>query len=104
MFGFSYGGAVTCFPALVGDVFGRAHAGSIVGTLFAASGSLGAFGPFLAAWLFETSGSYRVAFLVSAASNVVALSAGRGAAPPPVDCACTVRRRVGWGDYAQSVR
>lgn len=74
LFGFSYGGAVTCFPALVGDVFGRAHAGSIVGTLFAASGSLGAFGPFLAAWLYDSTSSYRVAFLVSAACNVVALA------------------------------
>ncbi len=73
LFGFSYGGAVTCFPALVGDVFGRAHAGSIVGTLFAASGSLGAFGPFLAAWLYDTTSSYKVAFAVSALCNVVAL-------------------------------
>jgi MFS family permease len=74
VFGFSYGGAVTCFPALVGDVFGRAHAGTIVGTLFAASGSLGAVGPWLAGWLFDATDSYRAAYLVSAVSNVVALA------------------------------
>lgn len=72
-FGFSYGGAVTLFPALVGDAFGRAYAGAIVGTLFAASGSLAAIGPFVAGWLYDALGSYRLAFLLCAAANGGAL-------------------------------
>ena len=74
VFGFGYGGAVSLFPALVGDVFGRLHAGAIVGTLFAASGSLGAVGPFAAAYLFDVTGSYRIAFVISACSNLGALA------------------------------
>jgi MFS family permease len=69
LFGFSYGGAVTLFPALVGDAFGRTHAGSITGALFAASGSMAAIGPFAAGWLYDALGSYRVAFLLCAAAN-----------------------------------
>lgn len=73
LFGFAYGGAVTLFPALVGDAFGRAHAGAIVGSLFAASGSLAAIGPFVAGWLYDGLGSYRTAFLLCGAVNVGAL-------------------------------
>ena len=72
-FGFSYGGAVTLFPALVGDAFGRVHAGAIVGTLFAASGTFAAIGPFMAGWVYDALGSYRLAFSVCAGANAAAL-------------------------------
>ena len=45
LFGFSYGAASTLFPATVADVFGREHAGTIAGLLFATAGSLAALGP-----------------------------------------------------------
>ena len=41
-FGYSYGAISTLFPAVVGDFFGRAHAGAIVGFLFAVAGSMAA--------------------------------------------------------------
>jgi MFS family permease len=44
-FGFFYGGIATLFPALVGDLFGRAHAGAIGGFIFGGAGILGAWGP-----------------------------------------------------------
>jgi MFS family permease len=84
LFGFSYGGAVTLFPALVGDAFGRDHAGSITGALFAASGSMAAIGPFAAGWLYDALGSYRVAFLLCAAANA-------GAAGLLIACASAAR-------------
>jgi MFS family permease len=74
VFGFSYGGSVTAFPALVGDEFGRRHAGAIVGAIFASSGTLAALGPFVAAFLYDQLGSYRLAFALGAAANLVALS------------------------------
>lgn len=74
VFGFSYGGAVTLFPALVGDAFGRAHAGAIVGTLFAVAGSLAAIGPFVAGALYDLLGSYRLAFLLSGLANLIGLA------------------------------
>ncbi len=82
-FGLSYGGAVAVFPALVGDYFGRAHAGSIVGRMFASAGATAAVGPYVAALIFDATGSYRMAFVVSAGLNGLAfLLATR---LPPVD-------------------
>ena len=74
LFGFGYGGTTTVFPAIVGDRFGRAHAGAIVGLLFAGAGSSAAVGPFMAAWIFDRTDSYRVAFLLSAAANGLGLA------------------------------
>lgn len=73
VFGFGYGGTTTVFPAIVADRFGRAHAGAIVGLLFAGAGSMAAVGPFAAAWIYDSTGSYRVAFLLSGAVNLVGL-------------------------------
>jgi len=73
LFGMGYGGATVLFPALAGDRFGRAHAGAIVGAVFAGAGSLGAFGPFVAAWIHDTTGSYAWAFLVAALANALSV-------------------------------
>ncbi len=72
-FGFAYGSAVAVFPALVGDYFGRAHAGAIVGRLFATAGAMAAVGPFVAQLLVDSSGSYRFAFTLCAVANGAAL-------------------------------
>ena len=72
-FGFFYGGLTTLLPALVGDFFGRLHAGSITGFLFAGAGILGAWGPMIAGYLRDVSGSYKPAFLYSALTGGVAL-------------------------------
>ena len=72
-FGFGYGGSTTLFPAVVGDNFGRSHAGAIVGLIFAGAGSLAAIGPTVAGYLYDTTGSYRLSFVLSGASNVVSL-------------------------------
>ncbi|MBI3249602.1 MAG: MFS transporter [Deltaproteobacteria bacterium] len=73
-FGFFYGSMATLFPALIGDFFSRLHAGTITGFLFAGAGILGAWGPMIAGYLRDTSGSYHVAFMCSIATSVVALS------------------------------
>jgi MFS family permease len=73
-FGFFYGSMATLFPALIGDFFGRLHAGTITGFLFAGAGILGAWGPMIAGYLRDTSGSYHVAFACGIATSVIALS------------------------------
>ncbi len=73
-FGFSYGGSVTTFPALVGDEFGRRHAGMIVGAIFATAGTVAALGPFLAAYIYDQLDSYRTSFALGAVANVISLS------------------------------
>jgi MFS transporter, OFA family, oxalate/formate antiporter len=82
LFGFAYGTVSALFPAIVGDFFGRAHAGAIVGSIFALAGSMAAWGPLAAGAAFDVTGSYRVAFLVSAALNLVAAALVAGWRPP----------------------
>ena len=72
-FGFAYGGGVVVFPPLVADFFGRAHAGSIVGRIFATAGTMAAIGPYTAQVLRDTLGNYRWAFLLSGIANGLAL-------------------------------
>lgn len=95
-FGFGYGGSVAVFPALVADYFGRANAGAIVGRMFASAATMAAIGPYVAALIFDATGSYRMAFVIAAglngASLVLALllppSRDRGVASadqPPAD-------------------
>lgn len=74
LFGFSYGGGVTLLPPLCGDLFGRAHVAAIVGMIFAVAGAPAAIGPYVAGWLFDTTGSYSAAFFSSAALNAMALA------------------------------
>ncbi len=95
MFGAGYGGTTTLFPAIIADRFGRAHVGAIVGVIFGGAGSMSAIGPFVAAWMSDLTGSYRVAFLLCGLVNAFALalvglvgvSARRGATPTPMGIA-----------------
>ncbi|MBI3031486.1 MAG: MFS transporter [Candidatus Rokubacteria bacterium] len=82
VFGFSYGAVSTLFPAIVGDFFGREQAGSLVGFLFALAGSMAAWGPLVAGVIYDATGAYTRAFLLSAASNGVALVLLALAHPP----------------------
>ncbi|MFQ5521905.1 MAG: MFS transporter [Candidatus Methylomirabilia bacterium] len=81
-FGFSYGAVSALFPAIVGDFFGREQAGSLVGFLFALAGSMAAWGPVGAGAIYDATGSYAWAFILSAASNGLALGLLALARPP----------------------
>jgi MFS family permease len=73
LFGFSYAAASTLFPAAVADFFGRELAGSLAGLLFALAGSMAAWGPFAAGWIYDRSGDYRLAWWLGAGFNALAL-------------------------------
>lgn len=73
-FGFFYGGIASLFPALVGDLFGRAHAGAIGGFIFGGAGVLGAWGPAVAGYLRDVHGDYRITFTASAVMAACALA------------------------------
>jgi MFS family permease len=81
-FGFSYGAVAALFPAMVADFFGRERAGSLVGLLFAMAGSMAAWGPLSAGFIYDRTGSYGPAWVGSAALNVVALGLLAWARPP----------------------
>jgi MFS family permease len=82
LFGFSYGGVSVMFPALVADFFGREQAGSLVGALFALAGCASAWGPLAAGFIYDRSGSYALAWWLSAAFNALALAFLAWAQPP----------------------
>jgi MFS family permease len=73
VFGYSYGAVSTLFTAIIGDFFGRAQAGTLVGVLFAIAGSMAGWGPLLAGVAYDATGSYVPAFAASAGLNLVAM-------------------------------
>jgi MFS family permease len=82
VFGYSYGAISTLLSAIVGDFFGHAQAGSLVGFLFMLAGSMGAWGPVIAGAVYDAGGSYRPAFLLSAGLNLVAVVLLAACRPP----------------------
>ena len=76
LLGLGYSATASLMPALVSDRFGGPHFGTIVGVglMGAAVGS--ALGPWLAGYLFDQTGSYRLAFGIAAGCGVAAGAAG----------------------------
>lgn len=72
LFGLSWGGASILFPAIVGDFFGRLAVGTILGFVWAIAASAAAFGPVVAGYLYDLTGSYGGAFALSAGLNLAA--------------------------------
>ena len=82
VFGFSYGAVTALFPSIISDFFGRDRAGSLVGIYFAVAGAATALGPFGAGAIHDATGSYTLAFVLSAGFNLAALAALVTARPP----------------------
>jgi len=73
VFGFSYGGVSSVFPSIVGDYFGRLKAASVIGAIFTLAGTSAAIGPFLGGYIYDLTNGYRLAFLLGALTNLIAL-------------------------------
>ena len=63
----SYGCSAATMPAIKGDYFGRRSYGTILGLSGMAQTAGSMLGPVYAAYVFDVSGSYRLAFLSFAA-------------------------------------
>jgi MFS family permease len=57
-FGLSYGGIVSLLPAICMDLFGARAVAGIIGTLYSGAALGNLFGPVLAGWVFDRTGSY----------------------------------------------
>lgn len=68
-------------PLVVAACFGARHLAAIYGALMLALLPGGALGPLLAGWVYDASGSYRIAFTVFAVGNVLALGLLAGLRP-----------------------
>ena len=64
VFGAAYGGLAPPTVAIVGDTFGLRHIGVIFGSLEIGWTAGAAVGPALAGYIFDTTGSYYLAFLL----------------------------------------
>ena len=63
--GFGFGMRIAQLSTIPADVFAGPHLGAILGVVQAGGGLGGAIGPFLGGWLFDVTGSYRLAFLAA---------------------------------------
>jgi MFS family permease len=73
--GFGFGMRIAQLSAIPAAVFAGPHLGAILGVVQAGGGLGGAIGPFLGGWLFDVTGSYRLAFMaacVAVAGSAVA--------------------------------
>ena len=73
IFGLAYGGCSASVPPVVATLFGLRSHGLVLGVInlgFTIGGSLG---PFMAGYIFDVTGSYQVAFLISAIVGIVGL-------------------------------
>jgi len=74
VFGFAFGGCATSESPLVAGLFGLSSHGLILGVMNVVGFTLGAaIGPFVAGHIFDVTGSYQLAFIVSGALSVVGL-------------------------------
>lgn len=72
-FGFGYGGLFVLESPIVAKLFGLSAHGAIMGSIGVSYMISGALGPVLAGRIFDITGSYQTAFLISAAASVIAL-------------------------------
>jgi len=71
VFGFAYGGMTPGVTALISDAFGLGRIGTILGVLDVGFGAGSALGPIIGGVIFDASGGYSIAFLLSAAAMLV---------------------------------
>ncbi|MCD6567813.1 MAG: MFS transporter [Dehalococcoidia bacterium] len=73
VFGFSFGGLIALLVPTIAELFGLASLGALFGATIC-GGQIGeAIGPLLAGMIFDTTGSYRIAFLICAVLSVTGL-------------------------------
>lgn len=81
-FGFYYGTFASLFPVVVGDYFGRLHAGSITGLCFSMGSLASAVGPTAMGWVADHTGHYFLAFLGGTVINTLVIFLLMFAKPP----------------------
>jgi MFS family permease len=81
--GFGFGMRIAQLSTIPADVFAGPNLGAILGVVQAGGGLGGAIGPFLAGWLFDVTGSYRLAFLAACVAVAGSAVAAWLAARPP---------------------
>jgi MFS family permease len=79
--GAGFGMRISLLAAIPADLFAGRHLGVILGAAQGGGGLGGFIGPFLGGWLFDVTGSYRIAFAVAALAIAASAVAAWIAAP-----------------------
>jgi len=66
LYGLFYGGKTPLLPGLIGSFFGNRSLAEITGTIHGLSMAFASIGPIIGGWIFDISGSYRIAFFIAA--------------------------------------
>lgn len=74
--GFSYGSLMSTFPSITSDNWGMKSYGANYGVLYTAWGVSGVVGPLIAGWAVDATGSYSLAYTISALLLGVAIALG----------------------------
>ena len=82
-FGFTWGARGPAITAKTADLFPGRNLGTILGVITVGTGIGSAVGAWGAGWIFDVSGSYRLAFLASIASYLIGCVAFWGLRRPP---------------------
>jgi len=82
VYGFGMGAAMTMAPVIRARYYGRMHFGTIAGISRAVNMPVGFFGPIAAGWIFDTTGSYMIAFVIFAVLLFISAFIMALAAPP----------------------
>ena len=72
--GVGYGSMAGAYPVVTSYFFGVENASRVYGRLFTAWGTAGLIAPYLAGYLFDTLGDYRLAIAVAAAAMLAAVA------------------------------
>ncbi len=72
--GICYGASFALFPLATADYYGLKHLGGNYGLVFTAWGFAGLLGPLAAGWAVDLTGTYSIAYMLSAATLFIALA------------------------------
>ena len=70
--GIGYGALLSVFPSMIADYYGIKNYGTNFGVLFLAWGASGFMGPVMAGYIVDTTGSFGLAYIISAVMLVIA--------------------------------
>lgn len=74
LFGLGYGGILPCYPVIVREFLPAAEAGRRTGLILLFAGGGMALGSWLGGYVFDLTGSYRIAFLIGVGFNLANLA------------------------------
>jgi MFS family permease len=93
--GVGFGMRISLLAAIPADLFAGRHLGVILGAAQGGGGLGGFIGPFLGGWLFDVTGSYKIAFTVAALAIAASAVGAWVAAPRRVRATRHVTSRIG---------